>query len=174
MSSRILVDEVYGKTAGTSALEVNSGGFLLPKKPIVFSVEASNIDQSASSNQTKVEWETVKVDTGGYWDSTNHRYQPSVAGWYLFGGVVRFAAPTTNSFVALNVRKNGTGRYATIQLQYNSDVITNSSYPIPSTLIDLNGSTDYVDVSIDLDETLTVSDSTSYNSEFWGVLQYAT
>ena len=174
MSSRILVDEVYGKTAGTSALEVNSGGFLLPKKPILFSVDATDIDQTASANQTKLEWENVRVDTGGYWDSTNHRYQPSVAGWYLFGGVVRFAAPTTNSFVAVNIRKNGTGRYATIQIQFNSDVITNSSYPLPSTFIELNGSTDYVDVTIDRDENLTVHDSSGYVSEFWGVLQYAT
>ena len=32
-----------------------------------------------------------KLDTGSYWDSTNHRYTPGVAGWYLFGGVVRVA-----------------------------------------------------------------------------------
>ena len=159
---------------GVTGLTITSDGFVLPKKPIVFSVEANNIDQSASSNNTKVEWETVKVDTGSYWDSTNHRYKPLITGWYLFGGFVRFSAPTTNQTVALSITKNGSGRYATIQLQYNSDVINNSSYPIPSSLVYMNGSTDYVDVRVDLDETLTLSDSTSYNSEFWGVLQYAT
>lgn len=161
-------------TGTNTALEINSSGFLLPKKPIVFAVSALNLDQSISSNGTVVQWATsTDVDTGSYWDSTNHRFTPQVAGWYLFGALIRFSATTINSQISFNFYKTGS-RYASTQLQFSSDVITNSNYPVAPVLIDLNGSTDYVDIRWDGDEAIVAHDSTAYQSRFWGVLQYAT
>ena len=47
--------------------------------------------------------------------------------------------------------------YIRTQLQTNSDVIINGSYPIPTGMIQLNGSSDYVEVHISTDEALLAS-----------------
>ena len=63
MSSRILVDEIYGKTSNSSALTIGSNGLVTPKA-VAFQVEATDTDQSyAASAYAKITWETVTLDT---------------------------------------------------------------------------------------------------------------
>ena len=48
------------------------------------------------------------------------------------------------------------------------DIMINGSYPIPTGMIQLNGSGDYVDVRTQSDEALVAHDHASVISEFWG------
>lgn len=172
--SKIYVNNIHNK-AGTHAMSINSTGLILPKA-VAFQVTASNTDQTGSAGATVVvQWEDVDLDTGGYWDSSNHRYKPLIAGWYNFWGSIRFQV-TRGQYVAVNLRKNG-NRVHMLQINSTSgshQYIGNGSVPIPTGLVYLNGSTDYVDVGFEHEYAATIHDADSVNSLFGGALVHAT
>ena len=174
MTSVLKVDTIQS-SGGTTGLTITSGGLIAPKS-VAFSVEATDIDQSGSAGtNTLVEWEDVRLDTGGYWDSTNHRYTPQVAGFYLFGGSIRFAV-SVGQYVNTRLLKNGSV-HTMIQFNtgnQNENVFSNGNIPIPTAMVQMNGSTDYVDVSFGHENAPTIHDSSSLPSIFWGVLVHAT
>ena len=129
-----------------------------------------------ASAYAKITWETVTLDTGSYWDTTNNRYTPQVAGWYLFGGtVVQF--PSLVNFVAFNIAKNGNtsdGTALMSQIQNSStDTFGNGEYAMPTGMIQLNGSTDYVVYTFNLMKPQLFTNATR-KSYFWGHLVHAT
>ena len=177
MSSRIDVDEIRSKTTnGNLTIQPNGTGLIVPKRTVAFQVGATDTDQSISANtNTVAQWEFVTLDTGSYWDSTNHRYTPQVAGFYLFGGVLRFAT-SAGQYVNSRLRKNSSG---ISQIQFNTgssstDIFSNGAIPIPNHMVQLNGSTDYVDVSFSSENAATLHDAASEQSVFWGVLMHGT
>ena len=177
MSSRIDVDEIRSKTAnGNLTFQPNGTGMLVPQRPVAFQVGATDIDQSGSADTNNlVQWEFVTLDTGSYWDSTNHRYTPQVAGFYLFGGVVRFAT-SPGQYANTKLRKNGATQ-SSIQINSGSssnDILGNSSISIPTMMVQMNGSSDYVEVAFASENAPTISDTASAPSVFWGMLVHAT
>lgn len=70
----------------------------------VFSAYLNTATNSTSAGWQKVPVDTVEVDTGGFWDSTNKRYLPLIAGWYAVVCRTRF---TTAGDTAAGVGKNG-------------------------------------------------------------------
>ena len=143
--------------SGISGSTITSGGLLLPKS-LILQATATDTDQSISANtDTVVQWETVVIDTGSYWDSTNHRYTPSVAGYYLCTGVIRSAQQEVSKKV-IAWRKNGTSVIET-RYQDADDQLTASNLPAPTTLIQLNGSGDYIDLVFVCEESMTLSTS---------------
>ena len=165
-------------SGGNTGLTINSSGLVIPKT-VAFQVEATDTDQSyTASAYAKITWETVVLDTGSYWDTTNHRYTPQVAGWYLFGGTVRVQVSSLVNFVAFNVAKNGQtddGTPLMSQIQNSSaDTFGNGEYAMPTGMIQLNGSTDYVEAYFQCDENTTLHDHATRKSYFWGKLVHAT
>ena len=143
--------------SGISGSTITSGGLLLPKS-LILQATATDTDQSISANtDTVVQWETVVIDTGSYWDSTNHRYTPSVAGYYLCTGVIRSAQQEVSKKV-IAWRKNGTSVIET-RYQDADDQISSNSLPAPTTLIQLNGSGDYIDIIFACEEAMVISTS---------------
>ena len=176
MASILNVDQIR-TAAGTSSITINSSGLVIPKT-VAFQVSATNTDQSyTASSLVKIQWGTVDLDSGSYWDSTNHRYTPSIAGWYLFGGVVRASLGFgVMSLCNLRIAKNGDTTNPALQAQYqfNSDVLQNSELPAPTGMIQLNGSTDYVEMFFQGEENTTIHDAANRLSVFWGHLVHAT
>lgn len=175
MSSRIDVDEIRSKTTnGNLTFQPNGTGMLVPKRPVFFQVQASNTDQSVSAATfTKVQWESVEIDTGSYWDSTNNQYTPQVAGWYMFGGTIRFQVSSVMKYLNTSIFKNGVVEFRH-QLQLTGDYINNGSMPLPTGMVQLNGSSDYVTAVVQFDHSTTVHDSVAPKSIFWGMLVHAT
>lgn len=176
MTSVILVDNIKNSN-GTSGIKINSGGLVIPKK-IAFQVEATDTDQSyTASAYAKITWETVALDTGSYWDTTNNRYTPQVAGWYLFGGGVRGNFSNIVSLMAFNIAKNGeTNTHTALmsQLQHSGDTYTNGEYHLPTGMIELNGTDDYVEAFFQSEENCTLHDNPNRKSFFWGMLVHPT
>lgn len=176
MTSILKVDNIQN-ASGTSALEINSSGIVIPNS-VGFQVIATDTDQSyTASDYAKVTWETVEFDTISGWDSTNHRYKPSVAGWYLFGGGVRGNFSSIVALMAFNIAKNGSTNTHTAlmsQLQHSGDTYTNGEYHLPTGMLHLNGSTDYAEVFFQSEENCTLHDSASRKSFFWGKLVHPT
>ena len=167
-------------TGGTSAMTINSSGLVIPKTPIL-QVNSTDTDQTVTasgSTTALIQWETVEIDTLNAWDSSNHRYQPTIAGYYLVGGSLRAKFSTNvHSYFTIRVNLNGTAQINTSlvsQFNYSSDVLISGNYPIPYGLILLNGSSDYIDVQINIDESTTLHDSGSAKSHFFAKLVHAT
>ena len=176
MSSRIDVDEIRSKTTnGNLTIQPNGTGLIVPKRTVAFQVGATDTDQSFTSGDgfTKVQWEFVELDTGSYWDATNHRYTPQVAGWYMFGGNVRFQVASNMKYASASVYKNGS-REVMHQLQLANDEIGNGSIPIAAGLVQLNGSSDYAEVFVEFDHNTVIHDTANVKSNFFGMLVHAT
>jgi len=174
MTSVILVDNIKN-SHGTSGIRINSGGLVIPKK-VAFQVNATDTDQSyTASAYAKIQWEAAQLDTAGYWDASNHRYTPQIAGWYLFGGQVRVNT-TSVTLISFVIAKNSdTDDLNRIMAQFQtvSDTFTNGEYPLPTGMMQLNGSTDFVDVKFQSEENCTIHDNTR-QSLFWGMLVHPT
>ena len=177
MASILNVDKI-NNAAGTSAVTINSSGLVMAKK-VAFQVNATDTEQSyTASAYAKITWESVELDTASYWDSTNHRYTPQVAGWYLFGGQVRLKTLSGSvTLVAFNVAKNGqTSTQADImlsQFQVDADACTNGEYPLPTGMMQMNGSSDYVEAYFQSEENCEIHDN-ARRSFFWGILVHPT
>ena len=105
-------------------------------------------NQSVTSNTTtKVQIDTEVFDTDGYFDnSTNYRFTPLVAGKYFVHGSV-FGDPGNTadlSYVIVYLYKNGSENMnQKFDFRSNEGRDANLNF---STIIDMNGSTDYIEL----------------------------
>ena len=133
--SRLNVDQIYTRTGtGTPALREMPAfrGYL-------------SADQSiSSSTETKVNIDTVTgegfFDTNGWFDTTNKRYVPQVAGYYQFNGNIR-ATGTSPSVQYAAIFKNG-AQYEVGEVQRESGLVQ----VLVSSLVYMNGTTDYAEL----------------------------
>ena len=178
MASELHVDAIK-HSGGTSAITINSSGLVLPKLPIL-QVNATNTDQSVSGGtDTKVEWETVEIDSLSGWSTSNHRYTPTVAGYYLVGGTLRANLSSIVEYISLAISKNGFNTNDGTdmlrgQFNHQSDTISNGSYPLPTGLMQMNGSSDYIEIYFKTDESSTLHDAAAPKSFFFAKLVHAT
>jgi len=98
----------------------------------------------SNATYTKVPFNTVIADPLSDYDTTNYRYTPSVAGWYMVIARVRAGIQSNGDYIGLQLRANGSF-FAAL---YDEDFYPTGSdmQMFGSTLIELNGSTDYIDV----------------------------
>tara|TARA_R100001480_G_scaffold142813_1_gene140425 strand:+ start:48 stop:554 length:507 start_codon:yes stop_codon:yes gene_type:complete len=160
--------------SGVSGMTISASNLILPKIPIL-QVVATDTDQSAStgSGTVKVLWETVELDTISGWSTSNNNYTPNVAGYYLVGGALRLGmSSNVHSFFTMSVRKN-TSPVLKQQTNLNSDLLLNGVYPLPTGLIEMNGSSDFLDVVVSSDEDMVIHQNTD-KSYFFAQLVHAT
>ena len=117
MSSRILVDEIYGKTSGSSALTIDSSGRVLtPARPSFF---VSHDSSSLAGLTGTVNFNTVHSNTGSHFDITNDRFVAPVAGFYHFSFTGLGAGSSSGAVVAA-------GAACRVEIQRSTD--SGSSY----------------------------------------------
>lgn len=107
----------------------------------------SNANQSISSiTFTKISLQVEEFDTANAFDSTtNYRFTPLVAGYYQINGGIQFTATICRSGIAL-IYKNGSAyKQGTYMPQATTTDATVQS-PTVSSIVYLNGSTDYVEL----------------------------
>ena len=176
MASILKVNTIQDATNSNTALTINSSGLIAPKIPTL-QVEATNTDQSvAGNNDNKVEWETVVLDNVGGWSTSDNRYTPTVAGYYLCGGSLRINLSSVSKYFRSEVRKNGTTGNTSLhnQLNFEADRLTNSVFPIPTGLVQLDGASDYIEVYVRPEEGGTLHDDNGFKSFFFATLVHAT
>ena len=101
-------------------------------------------DQTVSTaTWSKVQCNTEEVDTNSNYDnSTNYRFTPNVAGWYQINGHICMINNTTDA--AISIYKNGSShKWGTY---YSNSSGTSDRDAVVSSLVYLNGSTDYVEL----------------------------
>lgn len=102
-----------------------------------FSAYLATAASSTSAGWQKVPLDTVSFDTGSYWDATNKRFLPTVAGYYQV--TVRVRRGSTGNLVA------GIGRNGTQMIGLGPDGGTSYNATGGTAMVYLNGSTDYIE-----------------------------
>ena len=133
----------------------DGGPFILSEAPISVANPAfraaltANQGSISHNTYTKLAYDHVDYDMGGYYDFTNSRYQPLIAGYYQFNvGQMDYSANDVYDFMI--------GIYKTGQLNSQSRLrlivpgVSNEDFYASinnvSDVLYLNGTTDYVEV----------------------------
>jgi len=88
---------------------------------------------------TKLQFQVEEWDTANCYDnSTNYRFTPNVAGYYLVTG--SFQVATTAGLMQLALYKNGSS------VKYIAQQEPNSGFAMGSAQVYLNGTTDYIEL----------------------------
>ena len=144
MSSILKVDEIQN-TSGTTGLTINSNGFVAPKVPVLSVSLTSNTTTYSSNNYHLVDWSTygqVDFDNTSAWDSANEKWTPQIAGYYNVNCTLTSGSGTIRAAGPLLYKNGSIYQQGVLWLADESDGDDiNTSF---STLIYLNGSTDYI------------------------------
>ena len=107
-----------------------------------FSVYKDNGDQTTSNGVfTKITFNsTAEWDLTSDYDTTNHRFQPSVAGYYQINGSFSTETLTAPGRHIISLFKNGS------EYRRGNDIIVGGYSAVISIIVYMNGSTDYVEL----------------------------
>lgn len=135
-----------------------------------FSVSRTTSNQSVtSSTWSKINFNAEEFDTANCFDSTtNYRFTPNVAGYYLFTISAGCTVSSTVSGIALG-KNGGIFKYLTISyISTSPNNVMNGSV-----LCYLNGSTDYADAYFYSNGTSPAIYADQYQTHFTGFLARA-
>ena len=170
--STLKVGTIQDHTNSNTAIIINSAGVVTqPAKPM-FRVKQTSDQAISHATATTVQFNNFShaesFDVGSYFNTSNYRYVPQVAGYYWFGATVtmRTAVP---DYVIIIVRKNAVGTFRNVGMESNAQ---NAHVPVhTSGIIHMNGSTDYMDVQVyhNTGSTINTNSNMEY-SNFTGYL----
>lgn len=159
-------DPVY--IADTAAIEDATTG-----KPLVRLV--ANAAQSLNDNtSTAITFAAEDIDTHGFHSTVTNtsRVTPTVAGYYRVRGTVVFGSRTDYSDVNVWIRKNGVTNMAPAsRCGYSGITTTAVETGIAEVIVDMNGTTDYVEVVANQNNLANVAVSTNQSSQFSSALE---
>ena len=145
------IDTVSGTTnlvigsTNTSTITMPNGALSGQNYP-AFEAHLSATQTVSDAVFTKVQSNTEVLDTDNCYDnSTNYRFTPTVAGkYFVYGRVMTRAGATSLESGIAEIRKNGSN-YIRQQIDLSSNRIDNNCVQV-SAVIDMNGSSDYVEL----------------------------
>ena len=141
MASILKVNEIQ-HTGGTSALTVDSSGYASTPKESVFHVSLSSNQNIPNVTDTIVNFDTVLFDPNSWWDNSNKRFIPTVAGYYFVSAQARWNTAVDFDIADFAIYKNGS--------QYQASSLRNERYEtmMVNTVMYINGSGDYFDARV--------------------------
>lgn len=142
MSSVLKVDAIQN-TAGTSGLTINSNGFVIPKA-VAFSVYKSANQTMTSATWTEVTWDTEEFDTASFFNTSNSRFEPQIAGYYQINFSVNQSTGVGNAVLARLMKNGSVHRFGAYHYHSASEIDDYQMWA--SMMVYMNGSTDYLTV----------------------------
>lgn len=134
--------------------------------PVMFSARAAATQNLTANVQTKILYGTKEADTDGFYDAANSRFQPTRAGWYYVEGSYYLAS--TPGYADIKVNKNGN------TVKVGSTAGNSSTYfAQASTVIYLNGTTDYVEIFGSVNANVTTNAAFAAGHQFSGFMLQA-
>jgi hypothetical protein len=136
-----------------ASLTVPNGGLTGQNYPAFEAYLSANQDLTDSTT-TKVQYDTEFFDTNGYYDNvTNYRFTPLVAGKYFVYVQNSNFAPTASTLVTVYnyIYKNGSSYKSSSHGMGNN--YGRRASPIISAIINMNGTTDYIEGFAEIDVT---------------------
>ena len=137
--------------AGNEAATINEAGRVsfnqTPISPVpVFEVFADGSQSLTNGVFAKSTFNNVIFDSHGWWDSTNNRYTPQIAGYYSFGALTYYGGTGFNLLQASFYLNGSSYRLFYEDRDDTADPVSTTQGGMGSILVYLNGSTDYVEV----------------------------
>jgi hypothetical protein len=178
MSSIVLSGDTSGSVtvsvpavAGTNTVTIpaTTGTVMVSSNMPAFSAYASAATQSLGNGvYTKIAINTKEFDTANCFDATtNYRFTPTVAGYYQVNGQVNIVG-TTSTRNLVTIYKNGAEYKRGTDL---GGLLATTLNATVSSIIYLNGSTDYVELYAYVAATgSTVNGGVTYQTYFNGCL----
>ena len=129
---------------GSTILTVDGSGNITPSNQMypkvpAFSAYQSSAQTLSSSTNTKIQYQTERFDTNSNYDNTtNYRFTPTVAGYYQVNASLGVGASPASVYT--QIYKNG----SLYEGSYDGGHTTLTS--TVSSLVYLNGSTDYIEI----------------------------
>lgn len=138
-----MVTAIKGNATSTFGGNVDVTGNVITDAPC-FSVYKDNGDQTTTNGVfTKITFNsTAEWDLTSDYDATNHRFQPSVAGYYQINGAFSVETLSAPTRYIISVFKNGS------EYRRGNDTKVAGNAPVVSILVYMNGTTDYVELYI--------------------------
>ena len=143
MVSQLKVNEII-KQSGSSITIGETGDTVsgpFTNVPSFFAYQSS-AQSIGNTTQTTVQYDTVLYDTASCFSTSTYRYTPNVAGKYYFGMTVRF--DNVNSSRCIGYIYKNTSIYTLDEMWSDSGSGPDLS-PKNYAVIDMNGSSDYVE-----------------------------
>ena len=129
----------YNATNDEFELVAQSGGSTAP----AFAAVPSGAQSIANATDTKVSFQTEVFDTNSDFDnSTNYRFTPTVAGKYQINAGVGISSLDPGNQLIIKIYKNGTA----YRSHKTFSSVNDSQSTVISDILDMNGSTDYVEI----------------------------
>ena len=145
MADGILKVGTITNSAGSGNITIGSGVTLLSNVP-AFEAYLSASQNPSDATYTKQQCNVERLDTDNAYDTSNYRFTPQVAGKYFVYANTIAACVSANQVLRANVAiyKNGA---VVLQNRFNSNsgTLVENGFVFCSGVIELNGSTDYVE-----------------------------
>lgn len=128
----------------TEVGQFNANGYK-PQQPVIFRANRSAAQTISTATYTKVQFNNVDFDTNSNYDNTtNYRFTPTVAGYYLINSLVSINSATYMVFT--NIYKNGSGYQLSNRQQLGT--ISGDRAVSNNAMVYMNGSTDYLELYV--------------------------
>ena len=111
-------DTVNVPSGVTIAKSGTATGFGGANTPAFFAFANAN-QVIATATYTKVEIDTEVVDSDSKFDTSNYRFTPGTAGYYVIGGHLRFDSNSTSNDTRIRLDKNGSVYYQIVKRMEN-------------------------------------------------------
>lgn len=136
-------DEATARAAADAAHAALTTGIHGLKGEVSFEV-CRILNQSIPDvTNTKVEYNTVVEDTHSYWDATNYRHVPQIAGKYLYISCTQLYQVADAAIIYVMLFKNGV--FYSFVGRFRAGGISSLAVQ-GSKVVAMNGSTDYMEV----------------------------
>ncbi len=143
ISSGIIYDNGTNVGIGTASpltrLHING---IITQSPVHASAGLST-DQTITANSDTVLQLTDKDDPNNWWNATTYRFLPTVSGYYFISAQVNWDPGAGTGQLNIQIRRNGT----TVAICQNQMVSGVSLTQNTTAIVNLNGSSDYVDLT---------------------------
>mgnify|MGYP001567216759 CR=1 FL=1 len=153
-------------TAGAGVSVTNGGGSItVGLDSTAFSATRSTVQSVPRITATKLQCATEVFDTDAYYDNvTNYRFTPLVAGKYQINWGASGAMTTLATLMEAYLYKNGA--LDTTSSRFYGAASGLNGFVSGSQLVDMNGTTDYLEIFVQHDHATSNIDFTGYFSGF--------
>jgi len=155
MADGILKVGTITNSAGSGNITIGSGVTVNVNRPAFHAYLGSN-QTAADATATKLNINTETYDTDSCFDTSTYRFTPTEAGkYFVYGNAEWYSTGNTFNFGAARIYKNGSVLFS---LGHNGNASGGAQEgKEPSGVVDMNGSTDYLELYVYQD----TSDSSS-------------
>ena len=132
----------------------------VPVNGPAFSAYASAAQTVTTATTTKVIFDTETFDTNSNFASS--RFTPTVAGYYQLNTIIRFNGTSPTQYIIL-FYKNG----SSLGVSFQANASLGTLFEQASTLVYLNGSTDYIEVYAEITATSPTLGAANANTNYF-------